>query len=105
MYQNRDYELSDYYLKNWYAKRDIKNDLTCFIDVLNIHMRDQLDSYKYSPHLWAYDFEKLENFKDAGFCNVEAWNIDERICNPERIKQTLYVRGKNRSPDQSVGSV
>lgn len=54
--------------------------------------RDQDDSDKYPPHLWAYDFEKLLSlFTDAGFSKVEQWEFDASMANPEREWASLYV--------------
>lgn len=93
-YVNRDkYFLED--LKyNEYSKR-INFELDTYIDLVNYHLRDQQFDMKYSPHYWGYDFEKLSTMlKKIGFISVEKWSPDRDMCNPKRIKNSLYVIAK-----------
>lgn len=79
-------------LKKWYAKRDVFKDIDTYIDLVNIHFRDQNNSNKYSPHLWAYDEEKLVSlFHEAGFGLVRHWKFDASIANPKRKFGSIYL--------------
>ncbi len=85
----------EYYYKAldiWYKNRNCLDNLNTYIDLVNYHFRDQDDDMKYSPHYWAYDFEKLESlFKNAGFNKVERWKFDPLIANPKREWGSIYV--------------
>jgi predicted SAM-dependent methyltransferase len=79
-------------LKKWYSKRYILEDIDTYIDLVNIHLRDENDSDKYSPHLWAYDEEKLVSlFRAAGFGQVSRWKFDTSIANPKRKFGSIYL--------------
>jgi len=59
---------------------------------VNYHFRDQDDDSKYSPHYWAYDFEKLKSLvKDAGFARIKRWKFDKFIANPQREWGSVYI--------------
>ena len=76
----------------WYSKRNCLVDFNTDIDLLNYHFRDQDDDPKYNPHLWAYDFDKLNSLlKNAGFKSVNRWQFDSTIANPKRQWGSIYV--------------
>lgn len=68
-------------------------DFNTYIDLLNYHFRDQDDDFKYNPHFWAYDFEKLKSMLlSAGFKKVIRWKFDKKIANPQRKFGSIYLR-------------
>ena len=82
-------------MDKWYSKRDCLNDFNTYIDLVNYHFRDQDDSDKYTPHLWAYDYDKLKSLLfDAGFSSVKKWRFNEQIANKERRFGSIYVIAK-----------
>ncbi|MET9447295.1 class I SAM-dependent methyltransferase [Streptomyces cinerochromogenes] len=84
--------LSEEMVERWYAKRDCLGDINTFLDLINYVFRDQDDDPTYSPHLWAYDLEKLTQvFAEAGFESVEPWAFDPTIANPKRRWGSIYV--------------
>jgi SAM-dependent methyltransferase len=77
-----------------YASRTIAPDLETYMDLLNMHFRDQDDDSKYNPHIWAYDEESLKFLlKSARFSTIDNWNIDDSIVNPKRRFSSIYVAG------------
>ncbi|MFC9228320.1 class I SAM-dependent methyltransferase [Streptomyces decoyicus] len=87
---NRD--LSAAFAERWYSKRDCLGDINTFLDLVNYVFRDQDDAPSYTPHLWAYDQEKLTQlFIEAGFRSVEPWKFDPTIANPKREWASVYV--------------
>jgi len=79
-------------LRRWYSKRDCLSHFNTDIDLLNYVFRDQDDHKKYSSHLWAYDFEKLESlFRKNNFGKFEYWKFDSSIANPKRKWSSIYV--------------
>ena len=91
-YHERDAELFDEIRDRWYGRRDCLGDFNAYIDLVNYVFRDQDDSDKYTPHLWAYDLEKLVSlFTDVGFSRVERWEFDATVANPKREWASLYV--------------
>ncbi|MFJ5233054.1 class I SAM-dependent methyltransferase [Kitasatospora sp. NPDC088391] len=79
-------------VERWYAKRSCQGDINTFLDLVNYVFRDQDDDPKYTPHLWAYDFEKLvQLFSEAGFTTVEPWPFDATLANPKREWASVYV--------------
>jgi len=91
-YLERDRRFYKEMIKRWYAKRDCIDHFNTYIDLVNYHFRDQDDSDKYTPHLWSYDFEKLEDLlKSVGFSEVKKWRFDSSIANPERKWGSLYI--------------
>lgn len=97
MYQSKNYELFNFFKEKWYSKREVIDQLTSFIDILNIHMRDEVYSKKYSKHLWSYDYEKLQEMLIRfDFEEIERWNVDKMIVNPDRINYTLYIKAKKK---------
>lgn len=47
---------------------------------------------KYTPHLWAYDHDKLvQLFTEASFTTVEPWTFDPAMANPKRLWGSVYV--------------
>lgn len=90
-YIENDILFFDEALNNWYKNRN-SFQVDTYIDLVNYHMRDQIDSENYEPHFWGYDFKKLQAmFFKAGFTTVKKWTPDKSICNPKRIKYSLYV--------------
>jgi len=82
-------------IDRWYSKRDCLEHFNTYIDLINYHFRDQDDSDKYNPHLWAYDFEKLKSlFKSVGFETVNKWCFDSELANPKRKWGSIYVVAK-----------
>ncbi|MGA4943740.1 class I SAM-dependent methyltransferase [Streptomyces cinereoruber] len=79
-------------IERWYAKRDCRGDINTRLDLVNLVFRDQDDAPTYTPHLWAYDYEKLfQLFTDAGFTTVEPWTFDPTMANPKRRWGSVYV--------------
>ena len=90
-YVKRDPKFFKKLMKLWYSKRDIVGDINTYIDLLNLHFRDQYKNKKYSQHLWAYDKEKLTSlFKEVGFRKVKKWKFDNKIANPKRKFGSIY---------------
>lgn len=76
---------ADEMVERWYAKRDCRRDINTQLDLVNLVFRDQDDDPKYTPHFWAYDYEKLvQLFTEAGFATVEPWTFDAKIAKPKR---------------------
>ncbi|GAA3014905.1 hypothetical protein JCM13580A_36230 [Streptomyces drozdowiczii] len=83
---------SDETIERWYAKRDCRGDINTRLDLVNLVFRDQDDDPTYTPHLWAYDHEKLvQLFTEAGFTTVEPWTFDPSMANPKRRWGSVYV--------------
>ncbi|MFA5742640.1 MAG: methyltransferase domain-containing protein [Candidatus Paceibacterota bacterium] len=81
-------------IDKWYSKRDFLGHINTYIDLLNYHFRDQDDSEKYNPHIWTYDYEKLDFLlREAGFSSIKKWNFDKKIANPKRRFGSIYVVG------------
>ncbi|MCP3822606.1 glycosyltransferase [Streptomyces sp. A3M-1-3] len=79
-------------IERWYARRDCRNDINTRLDLVNLAFRDQDDDHRYTPHLWAYDHEKLvQLFIEAGFAAVEPWTFDPSMANPKRRWGSVYV--------------
>ncbi|WP_042419696.1 class I SAM-dependent methyltransferase [Streptacidiphilus anmyonensis] len=79
-------------VERWYSKRSCRGDINTFLDLINYVLRDQDDDPTYTPHLWAYDFEKLAQlFTEAGFSKVEPWIFDPTLANPKREWASVYV--------------
>lgn len=83
---------SDEAIERWYAKRDCLGDINTRLDLVNLVFRDQDDDPTYTPHLWAYDHEKLvQLFTESGFTTVEPWTFDPSMANPKRRWGSVYV--------------
>jgi len=83
---------SDETIERWYAKRDCRDDINTRLDLVNLVFRDQDDDPTYTPHLWAYDHEKLvQLFTESGFTTVEPWTFDPSMANPKRRWGSVYV--------------
>ncbi|MCE7080110.1 methyltransferase domain-containing protein [Streptomyces sp. ST2-7A] len=79
-------------IERWYSKRDCLGDINTYLDLINYVFRDQDDDPTYTPHLWAYDHEKLVSlFTEAGFTSVEPWPFDPTMANPKRRWASVYV--------------
>ncbi|MFJ3712229.1 class I SAM-dependent methyltransferase [Streptomyces sp. NPDC090053] len=85
-------DASDEMIERWYAKRDCRGDINTRLDLVNLVFRDQDDDPTYTPHLWAYDHEKLvQLFTEANFTTVEPWTFDSAMANPKRRWGSTYV--------------
>jgi SAM-dependent methyltransferase len=83
---------ADETIRRWYAKRTCRADINTRLDLVNLVFRDQDDDPTYTPHLWAYDHDKLvQLFTEAGFTTVEPWAFDPAIANPKRRWGSVYV--------------
>lgn len=92
MYVEKQKNLFSELINTLYEKRTIKAEITTYIDLLNLHFRDQIDVKDYTPHFWAYDYENLSAILLKNkFNNPKPWNINFDICNPKRIKYSIYV--------------
>lgn len=79
-------------IERWYSKRDCLEDINTYLDLINYLFRDQDDDPTYTPHLWAYDHEKLVSlFTEAGFTTVAPWTFDATLANPKRQWGSVYV--------------
>lgn len=79
-------------VERWYGKRNCTEHINTYIDLVNYVFRDQDDDQNYTPHLWAYDYQKLENLlKNAGFSEIKSWEFDENIAKPKRKWGSIYV--------------
>lgn len=78
-------------MRDWYGKRDNKDHFNTYLDLVNYVFRDQDNSDQYTPHLWAFDYEKLASLcHEAGFRKVEPWPHDASIANPKREWGSVY---------------
>ncbi|EKX69166.1 hypothetical protein STRIP9103_05002 [Streptomyces ipomoeae 91-03] len=85
-------DTSDETIERWYAKRDCRGHINTRLDLVNLVFRDQDDDPTYTPHLWAYDYEKLvQLFTEAGFTTVDPWTFDPTMANPKRRWGSVYV--------------
>ncbi|MFJ5550506.1 class I SAM-dependent methyltransferase [Streptomyces sp. NPDC093225] len=85
-------EQAEEMIDRWYAKRNCHQDINTYLDLINYVFRDQDDDPTYTPHLWAYDFDKLRQlFTEAGFKNIEPWQFDPTMANPKREWASVYV--------------
>ncbi|MEV7103335.1 class I SAM-dependent methyltransferase [Streptomyces atroolivaceus] len=85
-------DATDETIERWYAKRDCRGDINTRLDLVNLVFRDQDDDPTYTPHLWAYDHEKLvQLFTEAGFATVEPWTFAPAMANPKRRWGSVYV--------------
>ncbi|WP_026212446.1 class I SAM-dependent methyltransferase [Longispora albida] len=82
-------------MSRWYGRRDGLHDYDTYLGVVNLVFRDQDASTRYSPHLWAYDYETLSALcRQAGFVTVEPWEHDPTIGNPDRAWGSVYVAAR-----------
>lgn len=78
--------------EKWYGKRNCAEHINTYIDLVNYVLRDQDDDPKYTPHLWAYDYHKLENLlKNFGFSEIKPWKFDENIAKLKRKWGSIYI--------------
>lgn len=90
-YRSKDQNLYQEFIKKRYRNRDLNNFKT-YIDLLNYHMRDEINSEIYTPHLWSYDFEKLRNlWLEYGFNSCSLIEFPKEYANPKREFWTIYV--------------
>lgn len=91
-YMKRDSAFRVRMMRNWYANRNNQAHFNTYIDLVNYVFRDQDDTDKYTPHLWAYDLDKLVSLcTEAGFRRVEPWPHDPAIANPDRRWGSVYT--------------
>lgn len=91
-YVKKDKKLWEQMIKKWYSNRNCLEHFNTYIDLVNYHFRDQDDDFKYHPHFWAYDFEKLKSLlTSVGFIKVKKWKFNKAIANPKRKWGSLYV--------------
>lgn len=91
-YTDRDAAMLMEMRERWYGRRHCLAHFQTHIDLVNYVFRDQDDDDRYTPHLWAYDYEKLADLlSEAGFRQIERWPFDPMIANPERRWSSLYV--------------
>lgn len=92
-YNNKDNCYYEKIKERWERKKGAVID--SYIDIINYHFRDMFHHDKYSPHFWAYDFEKLESMlKRHGFINIKVWQPDLSIINFKRKDRTIYIEGE-----------
>ncbi|MFK4148525.1 hypothetical protein [Streptomyces sp. NPDC004065] len=92
-------------IRRWYAKRDGLSDINTRLDLVNLVFRDQDDDPTYTPHLWAYDHDKLvQLFTEAGFTAVEPWTFDSTMANPKRQWGSVYVIATKQRASPAVGA-
>ncbi|MER8094093.1 class I SAM-dependent methyltransferase [Streptomyces goshikiensis] len=85
-------EQAEEMVDRWYAKRTCRQDINTYLDLINYVFRDQDDDPEYTPHLWAYDLDKLRQlFTEAGFKTVEPWAFDPTMANAKREWASVYV--------------
>ena len=83
---------ADEMVERWYSKRSCRGDINTYLDLVNYVFRDQDDDPTYTPHVWAYDFEKLAQlFTEAGFTTVKPWAFEATLANPKREWASVYV--------------
>lgn len=91
-YVKRDKKFFDKMLATWYKERNCLGNFNTYIDLVNYIFRDQDDDAEFNPHIWAFDFEKLESLlSDVGFKEVKPWKFDSKIANPRREWGSVYV--------------
>lgn len=91
-YHDHDDDLFTKMRERWYGRRNCLDDFNTYLDLVNYVFRDQDDDLKYTPHLWAYDHDKLADmFAHAGFSKVEPWTFDPAMANPDRQWASLYL--------------
>lgn len=79
-------------IERWYSERGCRDDINTRLDLVNLVFRDQDDDPTYTPHLWAYDHDKLvQLFTESGFATVEPWTFDPSMANPKRRWGSVYV--------------
>lgn len=92
-YVRQDKEFFDRMLATWYKDRNCLGDLNTYIDLINYVFRDQDDDEEFNPHLWTFDFEKLDSLLRAvGFKDVRPWKLDKKIANSRREWGSVYVK-------------
>ncbi|MEK7526420.1 MAG: methyltransferase domain-containing protein [Patescibacteria group bacterium] len=81
-------------LETWYKGRKNLKDFNTYIDLVNYIFRDQDDDDTFTPHLWAYDLEKLQSLMfEAGFSKAKKWKFDPTIAREKREWASVYVEG------------
>jgi predicted SAM-dependent methyltransferase len=91
-YVDSDPGIRERMMRDWYANRDDQAHFNTYLDLVNYVFRDQDDSDRYTPHLWAYDLDKLVSLcAEAGFRKVEPWPHDPTIANPDRAWGSVYT--------------
>lgn len=91
-YVKRDRNILKKFMDSWYKKRNHDNFMT-YIDLVNYHMRDERFSDVYTPHLWAYDLEKLKSMgKMIWFKKSSKISFPKKYWNPKRKFGSIYVQ-------------
>lgn len=91
-YTKDDLVLRERMMEDWYSRRDGQDHFNTYLDLVNYVFRDQDDSDRYTPHLWAYDLGKLVSLcTEAGFRSVKPWPHDPTIANPDRAWGSVYT--------------
>jgi predicted SAM-dependent methyltransferase len=95
-YVKGDEALRERLLGDWYANREGRDEhFNAYLDLVNYVFRDQDDSDRYTPHLWAYDEERLgELCLEQGFRTVAQWPFDPEIANPDREWGSVYIEAE-----------
>lgn len=92
-YQMRNKWIFRKFLRKWYTKRTVRKDIETYIDLVNIHFRDQEHDDIYSPHRWAYDREKLFLLlRRAKFKNIGIWKFNAKLANSKRRFGSIYIQ-------------
>lgn len=93
-YTKKDKEFFKKMLETWYKDRKNLKDFNTYLDLVNYIFRDQDDDGTFTPHLWAYDLEKLESLMlEAGFSKANKWKFDPTIAREKREWASVYVEG------------
>lgn len=93
-YVQRDKKFYEKMLNTWYKDRKCLDHFNTYIDLVNYIFRDQDDDDTYTPHLWAYDLEKLISLlKEAGFKKARKWKFDPEVAREKRKWGSVYVEG------------
>jgi len=94
-YIKNDLALYNEMISKWYSKRDCLEHFNTYMDLVNYNLRDQDDSDNYTPHLWAYDFDKLSSLlQNASLKEIKHWKFNPSIANPKREYGSIYVSAK-----------
>lgn len=95
-YVKGDEELRQRLLADWYANREGRDEhFNTYLDLVNYVFRDQDDSDRYTPHLWAYDEERLSGLcLEQGFRTVTPWPFDPELANPDREWGSVYIEAE-----------
>jgi hypothetical protein len=86
------------------AKRNCLADLNTYLDPVNYVFCDQDDDDKYTPHLWAYDYDKLADVHPSGLLQYRTVDLRPRHRQPETpVGQRLHHRHQVATAAAGVG--